>query len=201
MNIELEKTFSFTSILVGSEQVPRINCYEVRVGMRVITDRASEYNIAYERIKFWFQDTMHSAVLIHAEDVKLHTWRDTGLACLDFPEQPLTQVLTLMLMSKLTAMAEGRLEILRVGICSAADDWVMYFCDQADHLHWFEESGWWRDPGPAHATQPRRGRSHGKVISINRDADWKSHDLDWPGADNNLGNVSLLPVRAPDAPE
>lgn len=201
MNIELEKTFSFPAVLVDSEQVPWINHYEVRVHMRVTTDDSIEYNIAYERMKFWFQDIMHSAVLIHAGDPKLNTWQDTGLACLDFPEQPLDQVLTLMLMSKITAMSEGRLEILSVGVSSAADDGVVYFCDQEDHLHWFEEPGWWNDPGPAHTTRSRRGRGHGKVISINRSSDWKSHDLDWPSADNNMGNVSVLPVRAPDVPE
>jgi len=201
MNTELEKIFSFPSILVGADTGPWVNRYEAKLDMRVATSLSSDYNIAYERVKFWFHDVMHSAVLIHQEDPKLQTWRDTGMSCLDFPQNPVDQIVGLMLMSKLTAITEGRLEILRVGITSPSDDHVTYFCDREDHLHWFEEPGWWRDPRPIYCTQPRRSRGHGKVISINRDADWKDHDLDWPGADNNVGNVSVLPVRAPDAPE
>jgi len=201
MNTELEKTFSFPCVLVGAETGPWINRYEVCIEMRVLTDEGRDYNIAYQRMKFWFYDIMHSAVLIHSEDAKLQAWRDTGMSCLDFPQNPVDQIVGLMLMSKLTAIVEGRLEILRVGISSAEDDFVTYFCDQTDHLHWFEESGWWRDPGPNHTSQRRRSRTQGKVISINRGTEWKDHDLDWPVEDNNVGNVSILPVRGPDAPE
>lgn len=192
MNIELEKTFSFPGILVGNELGPWINRYDVRIDMRVTTDQGREYNIAYERMKFWFQDIMHSAVLIHREDPKLHTWRDTGLACLDFPEKPLDQVLAFMLMSKLTAIVEGRLMILRIGVSSAADDDVMYFCDQEDELHWFEQPGWWQDPGPIYTTDARRGRRSGKVISISPAQDWKQHDLDWPTDIDSVGNVATI---------
>lgn len=192
MNIELQKTFVFPSILVGSELGPWVNSYEVRIDMRVITDRGSEYNIAYERMKFWFQDIMHSAVLIHQDDPKLQTWRDTGLACLDFPEKPLDQIMSLMLMSKLTAMVEGRLEISRIGVASAADDHVVYFCDHTDDLHWFAQPGWWQDPGPAHTTDARRGRRSGKVISISPVQDWKQHDLDWPLDTDSAGNVATI---------
>jgi len=192
MNIEMEKMFSFPSVLVSSEQGPWINRYEVRVDMRVITDHSSEYNIAYERMKFWFLDTMHSAVLIHREDAKLRSWLDTAMSCLDFPENPVDHVVGLMLMSKLTAMVEGRLEISRVGVSSAADDWVTYFCDVTDDLHWFQQPGWWSDPGPVCSTSDKTHRRSGKVISLTRTQDWKQHDLEWPRAEDSAGNVAVI---------
>jgi hypothetical protein len=200
MNIELEKTFQFPCVLVGAETGPWVNSYEVRLEIRVATDQSHEYNIAYQRMKFWFQEIMHSAILIQKDHPKLPIWRDTGLACLEFPENPVDQVVGLMLMKKLTVIVEGRLEIMRLAIASAADDFISYFCDQEDYLHWFEEPGWWGESGPNHFTQNKKSRSQGKVISINRVSDWKDHDLDW-GAADNIGNISMLPGRHPDATE
>jgi hypothetical protein len=192
VNVELEKTFSFPSVLVGANTGPWINHYDVQIQMRVTTDVSSEYDIAYRRMKFWFQDIMHSAVLIHKDDIKLRSWRDTGMTCLDFPENPVDQLLGLMLMSKLTAIVEGRMEILRVSVCSPADDWVTYFCDQTDNLHWFEQPGWWRDPGPMCCTPENSHHKSGKVISLTRTQDWKQHDLDWVQTEDVSGNVAII---------
>lgn len=201
MNIELEKTFSFPAIIVGAESGPWINHYDVEIQMRTATAHSEDYNIAYNRVKFWFLDIMHSAVLIHDADQKLHTWRDTGLACLDLPERPVDQVVGLMLMSKITAITEGRIEILRLGVSSPADDYVTYFCDHTDDLHWFEQPGWWRDPGPAHATDLRRGRKSGKVISLSPVQDWKQHDLDWCPATDHAANVATVTSFTKNDPE
>lgn len=200
MNIELEKIFSFPCVLVGAETGPWINSYEVGIKMRALTDQGRDYNIAYKRMKFWFQDIMHSAVLIHDADPKLQTWRDTGLACVDFPREPVDQIVGLMLMSKLTAMVEGRLEISRLSISSPADDYVTYFCDHTDDLHWFEQPGWWRDPGPTHSTNLNRGRKSGKVIAISPMKDWKQYDLDW-GSDADTVNTATVTIFSKNDPE
>lgn len=200
MNIDLAKTFSFPCVLVEEETGPWINSYEVCIEMQVLTDQGRDYNIAYKRMKFWFHDIMHSAVLIHDADPKLQTWRDTGLSCLDFPKEPVDQIVGLMLMSKLTAMVEGRLEISRVKVSSEADDWVTYLCDVTDDLHWFEQPGWWRDPGPMHTTDLNRGRKSGKVISISPSRDWKQHDLDWESA-TDTANLAIVTSFTKNDPE
>lgn len=201
MNVELKKTFSFPAILVGAETGPWINHYDVQIQMRAVTAYNQDYNIAYNRVKFWFHEIMHGAVLIHDADHKLHTWRDTGLACLDLPERPVDQIVGLMLMSKLTAITDGRIEILRVGVASPADDYVMYLCDHTDDLHWFEKPGWWRDPGPTHTTDARRGRKSGKVISISPIKDWKHHDLDWEPVAENTANMATVTSFTKDDPQ
>lgn len=201
MNAELEKIFSFPCVLVGADAAPWINHYDVEILMRVITVVNSDYNTAYDRIKFWFQDIMHGAVLINSADVRLQTWRDTGMTCLDFPENPVDQVLGLMLMSKLTAMVEHRLEILRVSVSSPADDYVTYLCDHVDDLHWFEQPGWWKDAGPTHTTDLRRGRKSGKVISLSPVQDWKQHDLDWCPVVDHVANVATVTSFSKNDPE
>lgn len=160
-----------------------------------MTDNNKEYNCAYERVKFWMHNIMHHAVLVQHDDTKIRAWRDTGLRCMDFPIAPVDQALALMLMSKLNAITEGRLEIRQVAVSSAADDFITYTCDSQDVLHWFDSPGWWKDPGPTFSTALKRTTSNQKIISIYREQDWSAHDLAWCGNHDSAGSVTLLPQR------
>lgn len=195
MNVELEKTFSFSCVLDDPDGAPWINNYDVRLLMSTVTQDMSEYNVAYQRIKHWFLFVMQDAVLLETASPRATAWRDSGMRCMDFPVYPIDQVVGLMLMRKLGAITEGRIDILQIAVSSPADDWVHYLCDQSDDLHWFETPGWWSDPRPISATGKHKGRTSGKVISISRTNDWKDHDLDWHSSGSSSGNVSVLPGK------
>lgn len=198
MNIELEKSFSFSCVLPDPDSGPWINNYDVRLRMTVITEDSRDYNIAYGRIKHWFFEIMQDAVLCESGDT-VSIWTATGMRCVDFPVYPMDQVIGLMLMRKLNAITENRIVIHEISVSSPADDFVSYVCHQADHLHWFDQPGWWADSGPGHSSSTKKSRNTGKVISINRAQDWKDHDLDWTSVNLNHGNVSMLPDRDRDA--
>ena len=195
----LVKTFAFNSVLAHDGVDPWINTYEAEVHMQVITAVHEEYNLAYSRMRHWFQEIMHDSVLITQDNDRLQAWRDAGMRCVEFPVAPVDQVIGLMLMSKLTAMTEGRVMISQVLVSSPADEYVKYLCEQGDNLHWFEQPGWWRDIGPNHVVESKPTRGNGKVISISRNTTWKDHDLDWSAVETTRGNVSILPTRDPNA--
>jgi hypothetical protein len=199
MNVDLEKTFAFSCVLDDPESTPWINTYEVRLLMSTSTENMVEYNVAYQRLKYWFQDIMQDSVLIESTSPRSQAWRDSGMRCIDFPIYPIDQVIGLMLMRKLTAIVEGRIDVLQISVSSPADDFVNYLCDQGDDLHWFESPGWWSDPRPISSTGGQKSRASGKVISISRTSDWKDHDLDWANTTVVSGNVSVLPGSDKDA--
>lgn len=197
---DLAKTWAWSSVLAHQGVDPWINTYEAHVRMQVVTGVHDEYNLAYSRLRYWFQDIMHDAVLLDHADPRLPAWRSAGMLCIEFPVAPVDQVIGLMLMSKLTAMTEGRVIIQEVTVSSPADEYVAYHCDKDDNLHWFEESGWWRDSGPNHVMDTKPARGSSKVISIQRSQTWKDHDLEWASTTGEQrGNVSVLPNRDRDA--
>lgn len=200
MNVEMEKVFSFSALVLDPDHAAWINTWDVHLRMRALGDNRG-YNTAYSRMKFWFNDIMQDSILISHDHAQLSVWRHTGMRTIEFPTEPLDQVIGLMLMSKLNAMTEGRLEISQVSVTSMADDFVTYFCDHGDHLHWFDEPGWWRDSSPNHAMTPRRNRTSGKVIAMSRTQDWKNHDLDWGTVPGNINNISVLANRDRDDPK
>jgi hypothetical protein len=194
MNIDIEKTLAFSSVLVIQDRDPCINEYVVRLRLHVECQDNHEYNIAYLRIKHWFHEIMQDSVLIESQDPRLQAWRSVDIRCMDFPVAPQDQSLSLMLMSKLSAITEDRITISQVAISSPRDDDVVYVCDQGDGLHWFDEVGWWQDPGPVHATDVRRGRKSLKVISMPRTQDWAQHGLDWSDStDDDTVTATITP--------
>lgn len=194
----LSKTFSFTSILALKDCDPWVNAYDVSIHMEVATEHNREYNIAYARMRFWLQDIMNDTVLIEHDDQRLKHFKNSGFSCVEFPVSPVDQVVCLMLMSKLQCILEGRISITHLSLSSPADEMVAYHCDQTDHLHWFEEPGWWRDSAPTHAMESKSSRTSSKVISIQRNTTWKDHDLDWCQDSAVSANISVL-TRQQDA--
>jgi hypothetical protein len=192
MNIDLEKTFDFTSILLMPGQDPFFNTYETKICMRTESENSQDYNVAYERIKFWFHDVMDQCVLVENHDPRIKTWQDTGLKCLIFPIEPMDQTLGMMLMSKLTSIVEERISIQRISISSPADDFVCYWCHSDDGLHWFEDPGWWNNSSPMYNDNAGHKKKTDKVISLSRTTDWKQYDLEWPLEQDKTGNVALI---------
>jgi hypothetical protein len=197
MNVDLEKTFAFSSILADQDATVWINVYEVRVKMQPATDNHQEYNTAYQRIKFWFDYVMQDSVFLHQDHEKISSWRGTNARCLDFPVRPVDQVIGMMLMSKLTAMVEGRIIIKQVSISSPADDFVWYTCSQDDSLHWFEDAGWWQEAAPTYATRYKKSKTSDKIITITKQNEWQVHNLDWvPLQSKSSSNISVLPPNS-----
>jgi hypothetical protein len=201
MNIDIEKTFAFSSVLVMPDLEPCINEYDVRLRMRVESPDSTEYNIAYMRIKHWFYEIMQGAVLIDHGDSRRQAWANTGMRCMDFPTEPFDQVLGMMLMSKLEAITQQRIIVLQTAITSSRDDYVYYVCDHGDGLHWFEKPGWWNDAGPVHCYPDKNKAKSGKVISLVRIQDWKQHDLDWDHAHNITGDLVKIENFERDVPD
>lgn len=193
MNVDLEKTFSFSCLLLNSDEKPWINSYDVRIQMNPNTTDRSEYNVAYSRLKYWIDQIMQDSVLCELHDPRMPALTSAGLRCLDFPVDPVDQVVGMMLMSKLTAICENKFHIQQLAINSLADDFVWYMCDKQDDLHWFESPGWWNDTRPVYNTARKNPKNSGKVIAMSRTSDWKDHDLDWITTVMTTGNVSVLP--------
>lgn len=197
MNVDLEKTFSFSCLLCNQDEKPWINSYDVRIQLSSNTIDRSDYNVAYSRLKFWINQIMQDSVLCELHDPRMPALTSVGLRCLDFPVDPIDQVVGMMLMAKLTAICENKFNIQQLAISSIADDFVWYICDKQDDLHWFESPGWWNDTGSAYNTTRKKPKNTGKVIAISRISNWKDHDLDWNTNAGTMGNVSVLP--GPDA--
>ena len=188
MNVRLIKKFQFQSSLVSERyhDPAVINNYSATVHMTTVSDMAVEQNKAYNRIAYWMS-MMQDCVFIDQHNKIIDAWEKTGARIMAFPEDPVDQLVGMMLYSKLSAILEGRIEINEVLISSAMDDDIIYQQNEHENLGPFSNPGWWNDAKPIWETAKKKS---GKVISLQRTAEWSDLELDWD--DDQDDNVVLV---------
>ena len=186
MNVSLQKTWTWSSVLYYDGEA-MINNYVASLDFCTVSADRNEHNTAYERIKYWVDGVLHSAVLIAHDSDKIASFQATGQRVIVLPEEPVDQLIGMMLWAKFTAIVEGRFEISSIKICSDVGDQVFYCHHHDENLGHFASAGWWSDPGPRWC-EPARRRST-KVINLSRMPEWSDLDLTWQPLDSSANNV------------
>lgn len=177
MNVRLRKTYAWNSGLVLDGNF-LINSYDCVIDMITVSTDADLHNIAYHRMNYWIYEIMQDSVLMPKGDKLIAAYQATGQRVIEIPQQPIDQLLGMMLFVKLNAIMEGQIRVTDLAISSAAGDHMAYAHSEHETIGPFAESGWWSDARPKWS-DAKSTRSNSKVIAINRTKEWKDLDLDW----------------------
>ena len=190
MNVRLIKSWTWQSG-IAYKDIFYINTYVATVHMHTTSMHDSDLNVAYGRIDYWFDEVMQDSVLMQADAPSVKAYAATGQRLLLFPDQPVDQLVGIMLCLKLNAIAEGRLVITDIDISSVHGADMIYQHNQSEAVGPMAVAGWWNDARPVwnHATSSTRGS---KVVSLNRTADWHSLELDWQSTPANDRDSSIV---------
>lgn len=184
MMVRLSKNFELLSSLVYHQDYV-VNHYQIVLGMITNTDDHYEQNIAYERIKFWLTGIFSSSILISNSNPLLEQYKATKARLITLPDDPVDQLVGIMLCCKLNAITEDRLIITDVDITSVQGDHMIYHHSEDENTGPFAMPGWWNDPRPSFNDL----KDNGKIISISGHNDWKSLDLGWEDNSNESNTV------------
>jgi hypothetical protein len=175
MNVKLYRDFEFNCGIVYRGEF-HINTYMARVKMVTDTEDESEQNISYLRLRHWIYNVLDSSVLISRDSEVLKQYQNTGQRVIEMPDEPVDQLMGIMLYLKLNAIMEGRMSVIEVELRSTEGDQVCYIHEQNDHIGPFMSDGWWNESRPAcHINRKRSG----KIVSMPRMQEWKELELDW----------------------
>jgi hypothetical protein len=190
MNVRLSRIWQWQSGIVYKDYF-YINTYTANIHMHTTSMYDHDHDTAYGRMEYWFQEVMQDAVLINSDSANVKAYTATGQRLLLFPDQPVDQLVGIMLCLKLNAIAEGRLIISDVDISSVHGADMVYQHNQAEAVGPMAATGWWHDARPIwnHASTSTRGS---KVVSLNRAADWHSLDLDWQSITDKDRDSSIV---------
>ena len=177
MNVRLNKTWTWQSGIVYND-IFYINAYTAKIRMHTTSMYDSDHDVAYGRMDYWFEEVMQDSVMISADSSAVKAYSATGQRLLLFPDQPVDQLVGIMLCLKLNAITEGRLIVTDVDLGSVHGLDMRYQHNLNEAVGPLSAAGWWQDSRPIwnHAASSARGS---KVVSLNRAADWHSLDLDW----------------------
>lgn len=178
MNIRLQYDLNFLGGIYFNSEL-QLNSYSVV--LRVLTQTADpvELNIAWERLKAFVHVELSDTVFINrALQETAEMLYMLGVNVTTLPEDPVDQVIGLMLLCKLNAIFEGRLRITQLDISSTVGDDVWYLMDEEDGLGVFGESGWWHEATVTHYDFETEATSD-KVLKVPQSA-WVEYGLTWP---------------------
>lgn len=197
MNIRLQYDLDFMGGIYYNNAM-QLNNYSVV--LQVVTQTADpvELNIAWERLKAFVYSELADTVFINQNlQEQAEMLSMLGINITTLPEDPVDQVVGIMLLCKINAIFEGRLHVTQLDISSTVGDSVWYLIDEEDGLGVFSGAGWWHEPTVQHATLDEDNTSKNVLKVVPRA--WAEYGLTWPEPvdKNNKSAHTVLYAKFP----
>jgi hypothetical protein len=171
-----------------------MNNYDVTFKMLTVSSDHENQNIALDRLRYMvdqcFTDTVFVCETEQEQIAKLHT---AGIKITVLPEEPVDQIIGMMLFAKMNAIMEGNIVVRSVMLSSTVGDDVIYEHDYTEEIIPFHLPGWWQDPEPTHEFRGETTAAD-SVLLIPNGTLWREVGLDWntEPAGTNAENVLVF---------
>jgi hypothetical protein len=159
-----------------------MNQYSVSLNLVTGTADPADTNTAMDRVKaFVFGELEHSVFMNGAQRERAELMHMMGINVTTLPEEPVDQIIGMMLYYKLNAIMEGRMSVTRLDLSSILGDSVWYQHDaEEDSPGPFRVEGWWHEPTVQHNTIEADALAD-NVLKVVPNA-WIEYGLTWPEA-------------------
>lgn len=181
MNVRLQYRVEFLGGVYINNQL-ELNRYDVNFGLLTATSDTNQVAVAVERLRVFVHGFLENTVFIHQDNQGVaDLFSMLGINVTTLPEDPVDQIVGMMLYCKLNSIMEGRVQVMSVDIMSELGDNVCYQLDHEDQFDMFDDNGWWHQPNTR----------HNNLESVSTDKNivrvplhgWNEVDLVWPEAD------------------
>lgn len=178
MNVKLQYELEFMAGVYFEDRL-YMNSYSVSLQLVTRTSDAASTNIAMERLKcFVYHDLADTVFINQAHKEKAEMLQLLGANVTTLPEDPIDQIIGIMLYCKLNAIMDGRMNITQIDVSSVIGDSVWYKHEEDDPLGPFAEDGWWHSVGTQHdniEVEPAADN----VVKVALPG-WREYGLIWP---------------------
>lgn len=178
MNVRLQYEVDFTAGFFFNDML-QMNNYKIRLWIMTATTDGDSHNIAFDRIKYFIGQSLDSGVFINKnneEQCKLLA--NAGVKIITLPEEPVDQLVGIMLYCKLNAICEDRMIIGEVEIRSDLGGDVTYMHGEDEPIGPYDQAGWWNDANLIHYHSKITETEN--IVSLSTIASWRELDLHWP---------------------
>ena len=177
MNVRLQIDLEFPAGIYFDDRL-RMNRYSVSVQLCTATGDHEQINIAMERLKMFVYSELADTVFVNQADVDRAQVLDMlGINTTTLPEEPIDQIVGLMLYCKLNAVMEGRMMIEQLNISSLLGDDVTYLHDMEDAVGPFQAEGWWNLSDTSHSSVDAIETEQNVVMVPT--TGWGKYNLSW----------------------
>jgi len=203
MNVRIRYDTSFVAGVHWQDQIYMTN-YGVDVQLLTNTIDPAEQNIAMYRMKSMISDCFTSSVFINQSQQKqIKQYLAAGIAVTTLPEDPLDQIVGIMLYCKLNAVMEGRLLITNLDLSSEMGDSIVYSHSDDEVMGPLGEMGWWHSPDPIHndlAKYYNKRPSDERIVEMQKAKNWKDYGFHWNAQEETPVESSVVYADFPRKP-
>lgn len=174
------------------------NHYKIKVDMLTVTPDVVEQNIAFLRLRHIVEETLDGAIFINqTETDTIEKFNQANLKLALVPEDPVDQIIGMLLHSKLSAVMEEKILIRSLTVSSVKGDEVEYHHDDIEVNPFYNTAGWWGDRSPDNLQNTGSDDVMQHNLSlIAADRRWRELGLGWDEADDDYeadgGNVLVF---------
>jgi hypothetical protein len=178
MNVRLQYDLEFLAGIYYEDQL-QMNQYNVSLNLLTKTKDSVSTNIALDRAKAFVHGALESTVFINQANMeRAEMMQLMGISVTTLPEEPVDQIIGMMLYYKLNAIMEGRMTVTGLDIASSLGDNVWYQHDEEDMSGPFAGEGWWHQASMQHETIERE-TVPGNIVKV-MSTGWYELNLEWP---------------------
>lgn len=190
MNVRLQYDLDFVAGIYYENSL-QLNQYSISLNLVTKTTDAVQTNIAMDRVKcFIWSELEHTVFINQANKEKAEMMSLLGINVTTLPEEPVDQIIGMMLYCKLNAIMEGRMVVTSLDIQSTLGDQVWYLHDEEDALGPFADDGWWTFPSVQHETIEVDPVAE-NVVKVTTTG-WQEYGLEWPDEIKHTANTVVF---------
>jgi hypothetical protein len=134
------------------------------------------------RLKAMVSEEFTNSVFINQTNQKqIKQYLNAGVKCTTLPEEPLDQIIGIMLFCKLNAVMEQRLIVLDLELSSELGDMVLHCHGVDENIGPFADTGWWHDSEPVHNDLGKyyKRMSDERIVEMHKPRTWKDFGFHW----------------------
>jgi len=178
MNVRLQCDLDFLAGVYYEDQL-QMNRYTVSLNLLTKSKDSASTNVALDRAKAFVHGALESTVFINQANMpRAEMMQLMGINVTTLPEEPVDQVIGMMLYYKLNAIMEDRMTVTGLDIASSLGDNVWYQHDEEDVSGPFAGDGWWYRPSMQHESV-ERDPEPGNIVKV-MSTGWYELNLEWP---------------------
>ena len=189
MNVKLQYELDFMAGIYYDDRL-QLNQYSVSLQLLTQSTNALVTNVAMERLKAFVYSELCDTVFFGPNNQEqAEMFAMMGMNVTTLPDEPIDQIIGIMLYCKLNAIMEGRVLITNLDIQSYLGDSVWYMHGDDDAVGPFAKDGWWHEANCKHhnTEQPQEDN----VVKVNS-AGWSEYNLNWPDIPQTSGNTVVV---------
>jgi hypothetical protein len=178
MNVRLQYDLDFLAGIYYEDRL-QMNQYTISLNLLTKTKDSVSTNIALDRVKAFVHGALESTVFINQANMERAEFMQMmGINVTTLPEEPVDQIIGMMLYYKLNAVMEDRMVVTGLDLSSTLGDGVWYQHDEEDVPGPFGAEGWWHQANMQHETI-ERDPEPGNIVKV-MSTGWYELNLEWP---------------------